>query len=735
MHGAWSGQDAALAMAQSPPAAPPDASSSMSLDMAAQQYLATGTLPGTEAWQPAPAPPPPPPPQSGYQPPSLPSLPPSQITGEAIGWLVPNDRAPRLIGKQGAGLKQIREACRQRVEARPEADPSSALPPAFCRVSIPGPHDAMCAGFAQALQRAYDKDMQERPQDPIAVEIRIPPSWVGMVIGKGGEKLKAVRSTYSVEATVGREPVWHAATGAEERALTLTGPGPALPQALQLLITSNRGPGAGGAPAGLGNVAGLAGLAGIPGLSQLTAGASPQGERADNSNSAPRDPDEVRIQVVIPSQLAGVIIGKGGERIKQTGTQSGCYVKMAAREEGAEKRLCIVSGALEPCIVAQTALWEQLKEGYASNNMGEPQQFSTTMLLPRVMCGAVIGKQGATVNALRQQTGVQIQLDNESREGDTRPCKIEGGLMQVALAQRMVHAVIKQECAKHPEKLAAMQAGGSQGAGSQPPSALATLAQALQQQPHLAAQLGLGQASAGLAPPPPPPAPPMAGFQEQPPAKRARTDGGPPNMSHLGPECETKLLVPEASAGYVIGTKGANLQAARETFGVHVKVVRSEEAPHWIGERMVIVKGPSGTRPPAVEHVANNAFAKQQPNDNVCLKLLVPYEKLGYVVGEEGAILRWLMDNFGVITEVGTENVQGDHVFMLHGPKANVLQAARQTTSLLDTEASAAAPQEQPEPQAALPVPAPPPVDPATGMAPMTASTEAQYLAQYQQQL
>jgi len=206
-------------------------------------------------------------------------------------------------------------------------------------------------------------------------------------------------------------------------------------------------------------------------------------------------------------------------------------------------------------------------------------------------------------------------------------------------------------------------------------------------------------------------------------------------MSHLGPECETKLLVPEASAGYVIGTKGANLQAARETFGVHVKVVRSEEAPHWIGERMVIVKGPSGTRPPAVEHVANNAFAKQQPNDNVCLKLLVPYEKLGYVVGEEGAILRWLMDNFGVITEVGTENVQGDHVFMLHGPKANVLQAARQTTSLLDTEASAAAPQEQPEPQAALPVPAPPPVDPATGMAPMTASTEAQYLAQYQQQL
>merc|ERR1719291_233515 len=152
----------------------------------------------------------------------------------------------------------------------------------------------------------------------------------------------------------------------------------------------------------------------------------------------------------------------------------------------------------------------------------------------------------------------------------------------------------------------------------------------------------------------------LAGLHEQPPAKRARTDGGPPSsMSHLGPEYETKVLVPETSAGYVIGRKGASLQQARETFGVDVKVVRPEETPHWIGERMVIVKGPSGSRPPAVEHVVNNAFAKHQPADNVSFKLLVPYEKLGYVVGEEGAILRWLMDNFGVITEVGTENIQG----------------------------------------------------------------------------
>merc|ERR1740121_2381509 len=121
------------------------------------------------------------------------------------------------------------------------------------------------------------------------------------------------------------------------------------------------------------------------------------------------------------------------------------------------------------------------------------------------------------------------------------------------------------------------------------------------------------------------------------------------------------------------------------------------------------------------------AFAKQQNTDNVSVKLLVPYEKLGYVVGEEGAILRWLMDNFGVITEVGTENIQGDHVFMIHGPKANVLQAARQTVSLLDTQASVAAQQ----PQAALPIPAPPPTEPA----PLAATAEAQQLAQYQQQL
>merc|ERR1719226_314923 len=65
-----------------------------------------------------------------------------------------------------------------------------------------------------------------------------------MVIGKGGEKLKAVRSTYSVEAQVQREPVYHAATCVEERALTLTGPASQLAQALTILLRSNKGQGA-----------------------------------------------------------------------------------------------------------------------------------------------------------------------------------------------------------------------------------------------------------------------------------------------------------------------------------------------------------------------------------------------------------------------------------------------------------------------------------------------------------
>ncbi|CAK0896728.1 unnamed protein product [Prorocentrum cordatum] len=87
------------------------------------------------------------------------------------------------------------------------------------------------------------------------------------------------------------------------------------------------------------------------------------------------------------------------------------------------------------------------------------------------------------------------------------------------------------------------------------------------------------------------------------------------------------------------------------------------------------------------------------------------------------------MDNFGVITEVGTENIQGDHIFMIHGPKANVLQAARQTVSLLDTPAApAATPQAQAQPQQAeLPVPAPPPLQ--------QAEAQQYQQQQYQQQL
>eukprot|EP00448_Togula_jolla_P010872 CAMPEP_0170610316 /NCGR_PEP_ID=MMETSP0224-20130122/22592_1 /TAXON_ID=285029 /ORGANISM="Togula jolla, Strain CCCM 725" /LENGTH=825 /DNA_ID=CAMNT_0010935679 /DNA_START=23 /DNA_END=2496 /DNA_ORIENTATION=- len=580
---------------------------------------------------------------------------------ESVGMLVPNDKVPRLIGKQGAGLKQIREASGQKVECKPEDAPSGQEGPGgipraatTCRLVLTGSPEQIVIGFDVAIRRTF-------PEEPQAeVLLRIPPSWAGRAIGRGGENLKRTREELGVKAEVERERAVHPVTFAEERVVSLSGPPDKLAQALSMLIVQGQengraqapwsAPGGGGAPAAGGYAPTLPGMmpmgaigaAAVPGL---TSSASPQARQAiaavNNALSAGvgnfTAPEEVCLSLTVENSMVGVIIGRGGARINETMAQASCRMKITDRVEGNRERSVIFGGPIENAIAALNAVYSQMAESRSAAGQEEPTNYSVVMILRQEACGSVIGKGGTVINELRRGSGARIKMSDDGAQ-NLRPCFIDGTIPALQHALRLVHEIVRQV----PVADTTIDGAGACAVGAKRPLD-------------------------GLLP--------MPGTLP----KRRRTEEEENN------DPETKLLVPDQTVGLVIGKQGANLKAIREGFSVRMEVLSTERAPHWAGERMVIIKGPTAPRAAALEAVLRLVLQHKSvaSESNVSFKLLVPVDKAGSL-SWEGGPLKQMNEQLGVHPVIGTEEVLGEHLMIVHGAPSAVLLAAKQIVNVLD---------------------------------------------------
>jgi len=580
-----------------------------------------------------------------------------------VSFLVPNDRSPRVIGKAGAGLKAIREACGMKVEAKPEVE-GGGTEPIACRLSMSGTMDQIHVAFAVALKRAYPEE------ERVTATLRIPSEWAGRAIGKGAENLKKARNI-GVVSQVGREKYFHPVTGVEERPVTLEGPTESLPQALAIMLGLGEGalvPSRGSALSGIVGPAKSSMVVNVNTLAMPVQAASPGPGGppkgllgANDLGWGPTSADEVCLHLMVADSMAGAVLGRGGGKIKDTATKAGCKVRMTCRTENLEPRRVIIVGAFHQVANAQMLLNDQLREAYMAEGYPEPTGFAITMVLRNEVCGAIIGKQGSGIKTFRERTGTKIVLQHQSDVEHCRPCQIEGSLQAVLEAERLIHeAQLQIPWVERPKPGDDGSIGG---------------------QPHPSQIVG-GMFAASAADPG------GALFLVDPAAKRRRME---PEAQEPEPEC--KILVPEQTVGTVIGKQGANLKGVREKLGVRVEVKKPEEAPHWVGDRLVIFKGPTANRALAVEQVLTNSVlrhASQASLPTFTCKVLVPVAKIGHVVGEAGSILRWLQENYQVQPIVDSQEINGEHLLAIHGAPAYVVEAIKQVIGLLDRNADQA---------------------------------------------
>nr|2ANN_A Chain A, RNA-binding protein Nova-1 [Mus musculus] len=135
------------------------------------------------------------------------------------------------------------------------------------------------------------------------------------------------------------------------------------------------------------------------------------------------------LKVLIPSYAAGSIIGKGGQTIVQLQKETGATIKLSKSKDfypGTTERVCLIQGTIEALNAVHGFIAEKIREMPQNVAKTEPVsilQPQTTVnpdranqvkiIVPNSTAGLIIGKGGATVKAIMEQSGAWVQLSQK----------------------------------------------------------------------------------------------------------------------------------------------------------------------------------------------------------------------------------------------------------------------------------------------------------------------------------
>lgn len=549
--------------------------------------------------------------------------------GLRMGILIPSNDAGRLIGKQGAGLRQVREMSQCNIKLGQDPDSQGNR-----RCDISGPTVEHIASAVHAVATRIFEPGGETAQCKLFVAF--PNEYVGAVIGKGAENLRRIREMTGANLQLMKDVM----SDQGDRVGQLVGVQNQLGAAIRIALSAvGQAPGnmPGAAPRPNAFYGGGMGQQAMQPLQQMPMqplqgmhqpmSMSPMGQPLPLTGVKRGSGDiyEMQVHMVIAPKYIGAILGKEGAQIKQITADTGCAnVSVTRKEPGnAGDRRVVVLGGFDECASAQRSVY-QLYFSAAQTAGEEVKDITIILMVPQHAAGAVIGKEGANLKQLREQLNLRVTLSREVVEG-FRPCNLVGPLESILMAEKQIQDQVLQL----PPPTSEDRSNGTK-------------------------RFVEDEAMPGA-------------FAE--PMKRPRMMAGPASG-----EGTTKLLVPSTSAGAIIGKQGSVLKQIRESCGASLEVLPQADTPHLQSERLVTLRGPPNCREAALARVLQAAFDKDPMNTH--LKLLVPGPTAGAVIGKQGSTLKAIRDQTGLSVQVEREEIHGDRLVSTQGAMASILGAA-----------------------------------------------------------
>ncbi|KXN69090.1 hypothetical protein CONCODRAFT_71744 [Conidiobolus coronatus NRRL 28638] len=256
---------------------------------------------------------------------------------------------------------------------------------------------------------------------PPSLSFQVPSNKVGLIIGRNGETLKRIQNEHGVKILF--NPESHPPQ--PERTCILNGhptaTEPAKKAILDLITASNN---------------------------------YQQNQRSDNYNNnngveGPVPYGMIRIQVPIPISKVGLVIGRGGETIRELQTRSGCKVMVLPEEDTVkQERFVQIQGPQQAVDIAKGMVTDVVNNVYyqaqSVNAYGQPVatlNVSCTLTIPNNTVGLVIGRGGETIKNLQQVSRAKIQIEQNSPEDapEDRLIHLSGSLDCVEYAKTMIN--------------------------------------------------------------------------------------------------------------------------------------------------------------------------------------------------------------------------------------------------------------------------------------------------------
>ncbi|XP_011501071.1 PREDICTED: far upstream element-binding protein 3 isoform X4 [Ceratosolen solmsi marchali] len=253
-------------------------------------------------------------------------------------------------------------------------------------------------------------------------DIRVPDKMVGLIIGRGGEQITRLQSETGCKIQMAAE-----SGGLPERTCTLTGSREAVNRAKELVLS-------------------IVNQRNKPGDDQIPGTNPPYPGPSSSTPQSMMSGHPGFVEIMIPGPKVGLIIGKGGETIKQLQEKSGA--KMVVIQEGPaqeQEKPLRITGDQQKVEHAKQLVYELIAEkemqmysrgtrNSSGHNFSGNNSFNqdgsadgVEVFVPKAAVGVVIGKGGDMIKKLQQETGAKIQFIQMKDEGPgDRNCIING---------------------------------------------------------------------------------------------------------------------------------------------------------------------------------------------------------------------------------------------------------------------------------------------------------------------
>merc|ERR1719414_649976 len=131
--------------------------------------------------------------------------------------------------------------------------------------------------------------------------------------------------------------------------------------------------------------------------------------------------------MLIPSNVSGHIIGKGGETIAELRRSSCTNIMMSKANElfpGTQDRVSLINGSKDSISDVVKLLVKLMKQRL--DELGEPGDVDRQLrvVVPNSTIGMVIGKGGETVEQMKQRSGTNILISKKAEQKPQVPERV-----------------------------------------------------------------------------------------------------------------------------------------------------------------------------------------------------------------------------------------------------------------------------------------------------------------------